>query len=321
MRDREQIQLEGPPVIFPDGGNLSLASNNLRVWTTMENGGTRIETWNGEDDVVKLGYNPPCGGTADIQMAQFTLTGAIGPTASAICSPINMESKPAQNPLSDAFFWDDNGASQNVLATQNDFDDGAGAYPPGTFNTGPSSPKPSNLQMVIGIWCEHQGNCLPVAGQPDMRGVFQTGIGGGDIIWLENLSTGAETWLFAGHNDFRNDGIDPPTSTDWSGGTTEGPDAGVRHKVVWVDLNAERNDTWRISVRPPSYGGMAGDPTPNFNASPDPIEYYVQVYMVQGCALLAGGLFKGDILGSHELPVFDRVGNLVPAASDGALIL
>jgi hypothetical protein len=317
MKKRKHIFQDGPGLVLPDGGFRSIGTNNLRRWTTMENGATRVSEWNGEEDVVLLGYSAPGDSEAQIKMAQFTTASSLGPTASAAnCSPIRMQSKPAQPPLSDAFYWDDNGVWQNVLATQNDFDDGAGAYPAGTFLTGDNNPKPSLVQIVIGLWLEHDNVYNPP--HATRRGVFETGIGGGDIIYLENLSTGAETWFFTGMNEFRNDGLDIPQSLDWSGTDTEGSNPGARHKVCWLDFNANRTDTWRISVRHPGWGQNPFS-TAAFSYPPDPMRYHCQVYVVEGCSILGNVAIDGDMIGTPADPIHDRASSVITGASVGSV--
>ena len=319
MRERGNIFLEGPPVLFGDGG-LRLRTNNLRRWTSVGNGGSRVSTWNDEDDVVLLGYIAPGDNESEIRNATFDSTRSLGPTASAAnCSAARMASNPSQVALSDAFYWADNGSYQNVLATQNDFDDGAGAYPPSTFLTGDNKPKPSTLQMVIALWIDHDS--VYYQSHATRRGVSEIGIGAGDIIRLENLSTGAETWLFSGQNDFRGDGLDVPKSLNWTGLRTDGPDASTRQHPVWIQLTANRTDTWRISVRPPGWGKNPVQPGADFNYAPLDTRYYCQVYLIDGCSLIPGTLIPGDILGGAEDPVHDRASRAIDGASDGSVMM
>jgi len=319
MRERSTIIQEGPPLLLGDGG-LRLRTNNLRRWTSVLNGAQRISTWNDEDDVVLLGYTAPGEDEADIRSATFTTTRDVGPTASAAnCSAARMASNPSQPALSDGFYWADNGVYQSELVTQQDFDDGAGAYPPSTFFTGDNNPKPSSFQIVIGLWIDHDN--VYYGGNPSRRGVLELGIGGGDVIYLENLSTGARTWRSTSQNELRLDGLDIPKSTNWTGGRDDGDDAGSRQKPIWLQLNASRSDTWRISVRPPGWAKAIPTGGADFNYAPLDTRYYCQVYLIDGCALIPGTLIPSDIFGSHEQPVIDRASRVIRGASDGSVMM
>lgn len=261
---------------------------NARVWTGFENGASLVGSWNGERDVALLGYTPvdPAGGDilddSFIKMARFKANRNLKVTASGVCSPVSMYASANVTPYTDIGYFEDTGVWRNVVDLQNDFNSAGGIV-------GQSQPKPSKLQLLVGIWFDHDNSYYNPPSDPTnttKRGVSRGGVGTGDLVYLENLSTGGITWYFSWHNELLTTGGELPKSTSWSGHTdTEGFDVQRKHRVTWLQMLTEKNDEWRISIR---HTGWGRDPevVPSFYYPPVDPRYYVAVYIIEGCGLL-----------------------------------
>src|SRR3990167_5574124 len=95
MSKRKQLEVSAPGIVFGDGG-IRFRTNNHRKWVSFGNGAQRISNWNSEHDVAQLGYDPDTdapGFNEGVKFATFTTRFPIGPTASAICTEIDLESE------------------------------------------------------------------------------------------------------------------------------------------------------------------------------------------------------------------------------------
>lgn len=299
MIERGHIQLEGSPVQFGDGG-FRLRTNNLRRWTGFFNGASLVSEWNGEREVAQLGYDPDTDAVdlSGIKYATFTTTIDVGPTASAICTEVDLEV--GCNNQTDSRYWVRDGAFKTPVNLQTAFTAAGGV-------ASDNAQKPSTLQMLAAVWFEYDGPLRPVG--PN-HGVFEIGIGGGDLIFFENLTTGGIAWLFTGTNEL--DTSPPPQSVDWC----DSP------QVTWLQMPLSGlRDDFRVSIRPPGHGKNPAQAGADIDGSPGGLRYYLQIYIIDGCSLIPGTLTRGDILGGAELPFVDKTNNSILGASDSSVML
>jgi len=298
VRERGNIILEGPGLILPDGGSRSIGSN-LRKWVSFDNGAQKIADWHGEKEVVLLGYDP-------IKTATFTTKRDIGPTASAICSEIHLQSSSACVNISDSRYWYHDSGYYNPVQMQSNFTAGGNS---GNDN----SKKPGKVQMLIGVWFEYDGPLNPVA---SANGVFEIGIGGGDLVYVKNLTTNGTAWFFAQANELISSSAGPPQSTGWCGDNN----GATPPFVTWLEMTGSESDLFEISIRPPGWGHDPPQGGADINASPGGLRYYLTVYVVEGCES-GGELIRGDMIPVIDLPVHDRLKNHVQGVSDSGIIL
>lgn len=309
-RVKDHQRVDGHGLSFTNGGFLT-RGGNLRKWTNFENGASLVPSWQGETDVASLGYTDQ--NTAEIKMASFTVSRDVGPTASGRCSPGKLTVAPTTSTITDGFYWLDNGVKQTQGMLQTQFT-GAGG------TVGQNQPKPSNLHILFGIWFSYNAAAgfrgHGGAGHAAYKGTFEFGLGaGGDVIYFENLTTGAVSRVMSGTNALITSGT-LNQSTDWIGG---GIGLGAGPRAIWMQALAQESDEWRVSIRPPGWGKEP------FNGTDEPhwpidMTYYVAVYVLEGCTFGAQ-LTPGHIVGGSEIPVYDVIRHLDGAASVGGIRL
>lgn len=278
-----QREAQGTPVVEAE-----YRAINARVWTGFDNGASLVNSWNGERDVALLGYIPltnhpvQYADESGIRMARFKANRNLKVTASGICSPVSMYASANVTPYTDLGYFEDTSIWRDVIDLQNDFSAAGGIV-------GQSTAKPSKLQLLVGVWFDHDNSYLNPITDPTnttRRGVSRGGIGAGDLVYLENLTTGGTTWYYAWHNELITTGGELPKSTNWAGLTDiDGFAIERKHRVTWLQMLTEKNDEWRISVRHPGWGR---NPVvaPSFYYPPVDVRYYVAVYIIEGCGLL-----------------------------------
>jgi len=255
------------------GKTFLLRGNNLARWRNPANGAVVTRNYEGEDNVCRFEYDPA--NPSDYATCELHVIKDVGPTASGNCSISRLSCETSFTPVQYSMLESDPALTTPVTTLQR--------FSTGGFGIGDGSPKPANFHILIGVWFEYDAeNPVTIGGIP-RSGVFHSGIGGGDVIIIDDLVNGGGWWLFTEFNEFQNysGGSPLPQSVTWC-------DQLNRHGM-WMTLSTTYRPRLRIRVVTPNYADD-DPPNPTLYAPPDGLRYYLHAQAIEGCTGLIPGI-------------------------------
>lgn len=254
------------------GATVRLLGNNIGRWTNPQNGAQILGKFQGEENVCRFEYDPA--NSDDHAICDFEIKRDVGPTASGNCSisRLNCETGPT---IAQYEFLESDSALTNPAVTATRFNSNG-------HNTADGTSKPADFHILMGVWFDYDAENPVDIGGTDRSGVFQAGIGAGDVIIMDDLVNGGGWWQFTKFNEFQNysAGSPLPRSTTFC-------DAFNRHGM-WFVLSGTYKPRLRVKVVPPGFAAGNNDAT--FYAPPDGLRYYIHAQAISGCTGLIPGI-------------------------------